>query len=299
MTAMEETKGALTSVTTERWYQSQTYRQVIWRVVVLALVAVGSLVFILPFIWMLSTSFKSSDQVYLFPPVWIPTQFKWDNYVVPWGRLPFLTFYTNTLIIVIFNMIGTLLSSSLAAYGFARLRFRGRNIFFLLVLSTMMLPSQVTLIPTYYLFSKLGWVNSLKPLIIPTYFGSAFNIFLLRQFFMSISTELDDAAKIDGAGFLGIYWRIILPLAKPALGVVAIFQFTYDWNDFFNPLIYVNSPKHFPIALGLRMLESTLVRVPIQQVMAMTLISMIPVLVVFTVAQRRFIQGIVITGIKG
>jgi ABC-type glycerol-3-phosphate transport system permease component len=142
-------------------------------------------------------------------------------------------------------------------------------------------------------------VNSLKPLIIPVYFGSAINIFLLRQFIMSISPELDDAAKIDGAGFLGIYWRIILPLSKPALGVVAILQFTYDWNDFFSPLIYVNSPKYFPIALGLRMFESTLLRVPIQQVMAMTLISIVPVLVVFVVAQRRFIQGIVITGIKG
>jgi ABC-type glycerol-3-phosphate transport system permease component len=142
-------------------------------------------------------------------------------------------------------------------------------------------------------------VNSLRPLIIPVYFGSAFNIFLLRQYFMTISPEMDDAAKIDGCGFYSIYWRIILPLAKPALGVVAIFQFTYDWNDFFSPLIYVNSPKYFPIALGLRMFEATLLRVPAQQVMAMTLVSIIPVLVVFVVAQRRFIQGIVITGVKG
>jgi len=281
------------------WYESDTRRQLIGRLVVLLLVAVGSVAFILPFVWMISTSFKSSDQVYVFPPVWIPDNFRLDNYTTAWARLPFLTFYKNTLIIVMFNMIGTLLSSSLAAYGFARLRFRGRNILFLIVLSTMMLPSQVTLIPTYYLFSKLGWVNSLKPLIIPTYFGSAFNIFLLRQFFMTISPELDDAAKIDGAGFLGIFWRIILPLAKPALGVVAIFQFTYDWNDFFNPLIFVNSPRFFPVALGLRMFQATLIHVPIQQVMAMTLVSIIPVLIVFVVAQREFIQGIVITGVKG
>jgi len=273
--------------------------QWIWRGLLLILVACGSIIFVIPFAWMVSTSVKSTDQVYLFPPVWIPDQLHWGNYGDAWGRLPFLNFYKNTLIIVSFNQIGTLLSSSIVAYGFARLRFRGRDILFLLVLSTMMLPGQITLIPTYFLFSKLGWVNSLKPLIIPVYFGSAFNIFLLRQYFMTISPELDDAAKIDGCGFFEIYWRIILPLAKPALGVVAIFQFTYDWNDFFNPLIYVNSPKSFPIALGLRMLQGTLVRVPVQQVMAMTLISIIPVLVVFIVAQRRFIQGIVITGIKG
>jgi multiple sugar transport system permease protein len=275
------------------------YGEWVWRGLMLVLVAIGSVIFILPFVWMVSTSFKSSDQVYLFPPVWIPDQFRWNNYTDAWGRLAFPNFYKNTLIIVVLNLIGTLLSSSLAAYGFARLRFRGRTIFFLLVLSTMMLPGQVTMIPTYYLFSKLGWVNSLKPLIIPVFFGSPFNIFLLRQYFMTISTELDDAARIDGCGFFDIYWRIIIPLSKPALGVVAIFQFTYDWNDFFNPLIYVNSPKYFPIALGLRMFESTLVRVPIQQVMAMTLLSIIPVLVVFVVAQRRFIQGIVITGVKG
>jgi ABC-type glycerol-3-phosphate transport system permease component len=179
------------------------------------------------------------------------------------------------------------------------LRFRGRNIYFLILLSTMMLPGQVTLVPTYYLFAKLGWVNSLRPLIIPVYFGSAFNIFLLRQFAMTIPTELDDAAKIDGCGFFSIYWRIIVPLMRPALGVIAIFQFTYDWNDFFNPLIYVNSPKYFTVALGLRTLQSTVLYVPMQHIMAMTLISMVPVLVVFAVAQRRFIQGIVITGIKG
>jgi ABC-type glycerol-3-phosphate transport system permease component len=263
------------------------------------LVALGSIIFTIPFAWMVSTSFKSAQEVYVFPPIWIPDQFHWENYPEAWQRVPFLTFYKNTLIIVFFNQIGTLLSSSLVAYGFARLRFRGRDFLFLLMLSTLMLPSQVTLIPTYFIFSKLGWVNSLKPLIIPVYFGSAFNIFLLRQYFMTISPELDDAAKIDGCGFLGIYWRIILPLALPALGVVAIFQFTYDWNDFFNPLIYVNSPKSFPVALGLRMLQGTLVRVPVQQIMAMTLVSIFPVLLVFVVAQRRFIQGIVVTGVKG
>ncbi len=259
----------------------------------------GSVIFVIPFFWMLSTSIKSTELVYLFPPVWIPDEFHWENYALAWRRLPFFTFYGNTVIIVVCNLLGTLFSSSLVAYSFARLRFRGRNFLFLILLSTMMLPSQVTLIPTYFIFSRLGWVNSLKPLIIPTYFGSAFNIFLLRQYFMTISPEMDDAAKIDGCSFFGIYWRILLPLAGPALGVIAIFQFTYDWNDFFNPLIYVNSPKNFPIALGLRMLQGTLVNVPVQQVMAMMLVSIVPVLLVFLVAQRAFIQGIVVSGVKG
>jgi len=200
---------------------------------------------------------------------------------------------------VALNLVGTLLSSSLVAFGFARLRFRGRNILFLILLSTMMLPSQVTLVPTYYLFAKLGWVNSLRPLIIPVFFGSAFNIFLLRQFAMTVPLELDDAAKIDGCGYLATYWRIVMPLMRPALGVIAIFQFTNDWNDFFSALIYLNSPKNFTIALGLRTLQSTILYVPMQQVMAMTLITMIPVLAVFLIAQRKFIQGIVITGVKG
>jgi len=285
-----------------RAHRRLSQRQMLYlfqRGVLLLLVALGSVVFILPFAWMVSTSFKGSDEVLRFPPVWIPSSLHFDNYVEPWNRLPFATYYKNTLTVVGFNLVGTLLSSSIVAYGFARLRFRGRNLIFLVLLSTMMLPSQVTLVPTYYLFAKLGWVNSLKPLIIPVYFGSAFNIFLLRQFAMTIPTELDDAAKMDGCGFLSIYWRIILPLLRPALGVIAIFQFTYDWNDFFSPLIYVNSPKHFTVALGLRTLQSTILYVPMQHVMAMTLVSIIPVLAVFVVAQRKFIQGIVITGIKG
>jgi multiple sugar transport system permease protein len=269
------------------------------RLLLLVLVALGSVVFVTPFAWMVSSSVKSAEEVMRFPPVWIPSVIHLEHYIEPWHRLPFSLYYRNTLIVVAFNLVGTILSSSIVAYGFARLRFRGRNLLFLILLSTMMLPSQVTLVPTYYLFAKLGWVNSLKPLIIPVYFGSAFNIFLLRQFMMTVPLELDDAAKIDGCGFFSIYWRIIMPLAKAALGVIAIFQFTYDWNDFFNPLIYINSPHNFTIALGLRTLQSTLLYTPMQQVMAMTLVAMTPVLLVFILAQRYFIQGIVITGVKG
>lgn len=271
----------------------------LFRAGILLAVAAGSIIFILPFLWMVSTSFKASEEVLRFPPIWIPETLRWENYIEPWVRLPFSTYYKNTLTVVGFNVIGTILSSSLVAFGFARLRFRGRNILFLILLSTMMLPGQVTLVPTYYLFAKLGWVNSLRPLIVPVFFGSAFNIFLLRQFAMTVPLELDDAAKIDGCGYFATYWRIVMPLMRPALGVIAIFQFTYDWNDFFSALIYLNSPKNFTIALGLRTLQSTILYVPMQQVMAMTLVTMIPVLLVFLIAQRKFIQGIVITGVKG
>ena len=285
--------------TSRRFPSRERVAHILWRGLILFLVAAGSIVFILPFVWMVSTSVKSTDEVLRYPPVWIPSVIHLENYVEPWHRLPFDTYYKNTVTVVAFNLVGTILSSSIVAYGFARLRFRGRNILFLVLLSTMMLPSQVTLVPTYYLFAKLRWVNSLKPLIIPVYFGSAFNIFLMRQFAMTVPTELDDAAKIDGCGFFSIYWRIIMPLLRPAIGVIAIFQFTYDWNDFFNPLIYINSSKHFTVALGLRTLQSTILYVPQQYVMAMTLVSIIPVLIVFIVAQRKFIQGIVISGVKG
>ncbi len=268
------------------------------RVLLYLIVAAGAIFFSIPFAWMLSTSVKPSYQIFVMPPVWIPEKFIWSNFVKPWSYLPWLTYYKNTCILVANGVIATLVSSSIVAYAFARLRFRGRAIMFLLVLSTMMLPMHVTLIPQYVLFARLKWVNTLKPLIIPFWFGSAFNIFLLRQFFMTIHPELDDAAKIDGCGILGIFWRIILPLAKPALAVVAIFEYTYQWNDFFGPLIYLNSPKLFTVSLGLQSMQ-TRTEIQVSHTMAMTVISIIPVLALFFLAQQRFIQGIVLTGIKG
>jgi multiple sugar transport system permease protein len=266
-------------------------------VLYLVILAGGALLFT-PFVWMLSTSVKPGYLVFVMPPVWIPDKLLWSNFIEPWSMMPWLDYYRNTLILVVFNTIGTLVSSALTAYAFSRLRFRGRNALFICVLSTMMLPGHVTLIPQYVLFSKLGWVNSLKPLIVPSYFGNAFNIFLLRQFFMTIHPELDDAAKIDGCGILGTFWRVLLPLSLPALGVVGIFSFTGNWNNFFGPLIYLDSPKWFPVSLGLRLMQSR-DDMQIQYTMAMTTISVIPVLAVFFIAQKRFIQGIVLTGVKG
>jgi len=260
--------------------------------------ALGSVLFMVPFVWMISTSVKPRWEQLVIPPKWIPSTFVWSNYVEPFQTHPFGAWYMNTLILVSCNVLGVLVSSSLVAYAFARIDFRGRNVLFLILLSTMMLPGQVTLIPVFYLFTKIGWVDSLKPLIVPSFFGSAFYIFLLRQFFMTIHPEMDDAAEIDGCSLFGIFWRIVLPIAKPALGVVAIYEFTYSWNDFFGPLIYVNSPNKFPVALGLRFFQ-TRFDPQLGPTMAMTFISIIPILITFYVAQRGFVQGIVISGVKG
>jgi ABC-type glycerol-3-phosphate transport system permease component len=268
------------------------------RVLIYAVLVVGAVLFSIPFIWMLSTSVKPGFEVYKVPPVWIPSTFQWDNYWTPWTKLPFLGFYRNTAIIACFDILATLASSSIVAFAFARMRFRGRDALFILVLSTMMLPNQVTLIPVYVLWSKLGLVNTLWPLMLITLFGSAFNIFLLRQYMMTIPLAMDDAARIDGASWFQIYTRIMLPLAAPALGVVAIYEFTYRWNDFLGPLIYLNDAQNFTITLGLQLLNSQYVT-QTQQIMAQTIISIVPVLVVFFVAQRYYLQGLVITGVKG
>ncbi len=273
-------------------------RRIAGRALLYGVVAAGALVFSLPFIWMISTSVKPGAEVYVVPPRWIPSTFEWANFREPWENLPFLTFYKNSVVVTFVNIVATLLSSSLVAYGFARVRFRGRGPLFVLLISTLMLPQQVTLVPLYLLFTKLGLVNTLWPLMIQSFFGHAFSIFLLRQYMMTIPHEMDDAARIDGCGWFDIYWRIILPLSAPALGVVAIFSFQQHWSDFFHPLIYLNTSDVFTVPLGLAMLNSRYATA-VQQTMAMTLVSIIPMLVVFFIAQRKFIQGLTITGVKG
>jgi multiple sugar transport system permease protein len=263
------------------------------------IVATGSLFFVVPTLWMISTSLKPDKQVWAIPPVWIPEQFIWENYSLPWNLEPFPTFYKNTVIIVLLNMIGIVASSGLIAYGFARLRFRGRDIMFLVVLSTMMLPAYITLIPRYVFYTRLGWVNTLLPVVLPSYFGGPFNIFLLRQYMMTIPRDLDDAAKIDGAGFFGIYWRIILPLSRPALGVVAVNSITFHWNDFMGPLLYLQRKDLATVSLGLRYIQGNYFgEFPVQHVMSMTFLSIIPIVLLFVFAQRYFLQGIVITSFK-
>jgi multiple sugar transport system permease protein len=268
------------------------------------LLAIGAVVIMAPVAWMLSTSLKTAADAFLFPPIWIPHPLHWENfYLAHFTVAPFAVFYRNTVMYVILSVVGTLVSCSLVAYGFARLRAPGRNFLFILMLSTMMVPSEVTLIPTYILFRKLDWIGTYLPLIVPTYFGSAFNIFLLRQFFMGVPRDYDESARIDGATRLEVLLNIILPLSKPALVTVAIFTFLGRWNDFLGPLIYLTDTESYPVSIGLTYFESVAQPTGMLQqwnlLMAATLVAALPPVLVFFFLQRYFIQGVVVTGLKG
>jgi len=274
-------------------------RKLIWQAAVYSLLIVLAIVFATPLLWLVSTSLKDDSQMALWPPGWIPVPIRWENFWTAWTAGNFSLYFLNTAIITIGAMIGQLLTASMAAFGFARLRFPGRELLFSVLLATLMLPYVVTLIPTFVLFKNLGWLDSFKPLIIPAYFGGgAFFIFLLRQFFRTLPPEIFEQATIDGASNYRIYFQILLPLSKPALSTVAIFAFMQHWNDFLAPLIYINSPEKFTLALGLRRFMS-LTEVRFQEMMAMALLMTLPVIVVFFFFQQYFIQGVVMSGLKG
>ena len=272
------------------------------RIILYVVLIVGAIIFMLPFIWMLSASVKPNYLTYVVPVVWLPPRGEWDftRYTSSWNLMtvPFTTFYKNTLFITVVNIIGLVLSSSMVAFAFARIRFWGRDVLFLVLLATMMLPSQVTLIPIYLFWTQLGLVNSFWPLIVPEWLANAYNVFLLRQFMMTISLEMDDAARIDGAGWFRIYWQIIIPMSRAALGVIAIQAFQWNWNNFLGPLIYLNEPPKFTIAIGLRLFQTQQAQ-NMPETMAMSVVAMLPPLLMFFFAQRYFIQGIVISGVKG
>jgi len=258
-----------------------------------------SIVFLIPFFWMLSTSLTDAGKVIIRDRPWIPHPMVWRNYPEALTVLPFHLFLKNTLIVTLSCIFGQTLSASLVAFGFSRMRFPGRNALFILVLSTMMLPAQVTMIPTFILFTKLRWIDTLKPLIVPAFFGGgAFFIFLLRQFFMTIPNELEDAAKIDGCSPLGIYWNVALPLSKPALATVAVFSFMAHWNDFMGPLIYIQSMENKTLALGLYSFRS-LHGTEYHLMMAAAIAVLLPVLIIFFSAQKYFVKGIILSGLKG
>jgi len=267
-------------------------------VIVYALLLALSVLFVLPFMWMVSTSLKQSEDVFTYPPSFFPTTFLWQNYPRGWTILPFNTFLINSLIVTSANVIGNLISCSLVAFGFARLRARGRGILFLALLATLMIPREVTIVPRFLLFSQMGLVNTLWPLILPAWFGYAFFIFLLRQFFMTIPTELDDAARIDGASSLRIFFEIILPLSKPALATVAIFAFIGNWSNLLDPLIYIRSQDLYTLALGLNLFRGQNFT-QFNLLMAVSIITLIPVLTVFFLSQRLFVQGVTLTGMGG
>lgn len=260
----------------------------------------GGMVMLIPFFWMLSTALKKQGDVYLVPPEWIPIPPQFINFYDALTLIPFATYALNTLIIVTVVMIGTLFSCSFAAYGFARLRAPGRNFIFMVLLGTMMLPGAVTLVPTYLLFNKLGWINSFLPLTVPSFFGSAFNIFLLRQFYTTIPKELEESARIDGANSYRIWWHIMLPLSTAVLATVAVFTFIATYNDFFGPLIYLTDDAKRTIAVALSYYQGSPRMGPQRHLlMAAVTASILPPLVLFLAAQRYFVRGIAMTGIKG
>jgi ABC-type glycerol-3-phosphate transport system permease component len=292
MTTLSQTIGSLR--------ESQRWNKRIQSIVVYALLLIGAVIVFIPFAWMLSTALKAPNQVRKFPPVWIPNPIVWENFrtALTIYPVPFWIFIRNSLFLSLSITVGTLLSNAVVAFAFARLRFRGSRTLFFVVLSTMMLPGQVTMIPLFILFSRLGWVNTYKPMIVPAFFGNAYYIFLLRQFYATVPKELDDAARIDGCGVLGLFFRIMLPLAKPALGITAIFEFSWVWNEFLRPLIYLSKMETFPLAIALSYLRGTH-RVLWSELMVVSFIAMVPPLILFFVAQKSYIQGIVITGVKG
>lgn len=259
-----------------------------------------TIIFVFPFLWMVSTAFKLPSEAYKIPPQLIPNTVTLNNFAKGWQYANFSQYTVNTVIVTFVATFGAVLSSSLVAYGFARFKSRFNNLLFTVILATMMLPSQVTLIPTYLLFTKLGWLDTFLPLIVPSYLGGgAFNIFLLRQFFKTIPLELDQAAKIDGANSLQIFFQILLPVVKPALMAISVMSIAYHWNDFFSPLIYLSSDEKFTLAIGLQFFQNAYGSTEVQMLMAVSLITIIPILVLFFSAQRYFVQGITMTGIKG
>jgi multiple sugar transport system permease protein len=262
-----------------------------------ALIVLG-LMMLVPFFWMVSSSLKPNYDVFQFPPVWIPDPIKWSNYPRALTYVPFIRFFINTGIITGASLVGTLVSNVLIAYAFARLEVKGKNILFYLVLSTMMLPYAVTMVPQYIIFARyLHWVNTFWPLIVPSYFGNPFFIFLLRQFFMGIPKEMEDAAALDGAGVLATIWRVILPMSWPAMVTVGIFAVQGTWNDFLAPLMYLDKESLFTVQLGLQYFTGQYTG-GWNLLMAASTVIIGPILVMFYFGQRMFIRGIVVGGLK-
>jgi multiple sugar transport system permease protein len=290
------------TITSERpsIFRTARFQENFIRAVATIICTAGLVVVLFPAFWMFTTSLKSQIETFAAPPVWIPKTLHWENYYEAlFNTNPFPRYFLNTFYFATMVVIAEVVANAFIAFGFARLRAPGRNALFVLVLATLMIPSEVTLIPQYVLFARLGWLNSFKPLIIPAWFGSAYLIFLLRQFFMSIPKEYDEAAIIEGANYLTIWSRIILPLSQPALGVVAIMSFIFHWNYYQGPLIYINDNSLYTVSLGLSMFRTPFGGTPWHWYMAAAFASLLPCVLLFFVAQRYFIQGIVVSGVKG
>jgi multiple sugar transport system permease protein len=268
------------------------------KVLVYAILVGMSVASLFPFVWLIRSSLMSSEEIFAMPLRWIPSQLRFENFHEALTAAPFDVYFKNTLIVVGLNIIGSLFSASFAAFGFARINFTGRNFLFGLVLSTMMIPATVLLIPQFFGWRAVGAYDTLYPLIVPAFFINGFFIFLLKQFFSTIPREYDEAAFIDGANYLQIYAQIMLPLSKPALMTVGVFTFMWNWNDFFGPLIYLSSREHYTLALGLQTFIGQYTT-QWHYLMAASLVVVLPMILLFFFAQRAFIEGIAFSGLKG
>jgi multiple sugar transport system permease protein len=257
-----------------------------------------SIIFLFPLFWMAITALKTKADLLNVPPTLWPSSIIWTNFTRAFTALPFGHFFLNSFVIVVLNTIGTVISSALIGYGFARYRAPGSNVLFVIVLATMALPGEVTLIPIFLLFKRLGWINTILPLVVPAFFGSSYFIFLFRQFFRSLHKELLDAAVVDGAGEFGIFWHIAAPLSTPVFATVTVFNFLWNWNDFFTPLVYLQKLENMTVAVGLSYFRGEY-GTDWGALMAASLVSIIPVLILFLIAQKQITQGIMTTGLKG
>jgi multiple sugar transport system permease protein len=286
------------------WWKSQRLRRIVFKVFIYLLLFAGSIIFLSPLGWMISTSLKRLEDVWNPTMVWIPQPIQWQNYVAALKTLPFLLYVQNSIFVATVGMIGSVLSAAVVGYGFARFHFPGRNALFMVLLGTMMLPGTVTFIPVYVMFAKIHWIYTYLPLLVPPFLGAAFNIFLMRQFIMTIPVELDEAARMDGANSLQIFWSILLPLMRPAIATVAVFSFMAGWNDFFGPLLYLRD-NQYTLSIGLafyramQLSSASLSQTNWHYMMGIATLAMIPNVVIFFFAQKQFLQGITLTGLKG
>ncbi|WP_316568296.1 carbohydrate ABC transporter permease [Neobacillus sp. YIM B06451] len=289
----------MSAYTAPKFYEKKKFKEKIKAWLITILLLAGSVIILSPIWWMISTSLKTPAEIAQYPPTFFPKEFRFDNYIKAWQTAPFTRWAMNTAFIAIVGTIGSVLVNSLVAYSFAKIRFKGRNALFVIVLSTMLIPGFVTMVPQYILFSKLGWVNTYLPLIVPAFLGSAFFIFLLRQFMMTIPNSLVEAAVLDGANHLQIWWHIMIPLTKPALMVVAIFSFNGAWNDLLGPLLYINDERMYTLQIGLQTFKGT-VQTQWHYLMSMSVTVLLPVVLLFFFFQRYFIEGANISsGTKG
>jgi multiple sugar transport system permease protein len=280
------------------WFSRLSVWRVASRTLIYAILIILAFTWLFPFYWLVSSSLKTDEQLLKFPPIWIPNPIDWANYAEAVGYFPFFTYVRNSLIIGGMAALGAVVINPMVAYGFSRIEWPGRNLIFIITLGTMMLPFAVTMIPVFLTFKRLGLIGTWAPLILPSFLGNAFYIFLVRQFFLGIPNDLSDAARIDGASEINIFLQVIVPLARPVLATVALFEFMARWRDFLGPLIYLNKETLYPISLGLQF-YTTSHSTQWALLMAASVLVTIPTLLAFLVTQKTFIEGITFTGIKG